>query len=275
MWPFQSGRSESTTVRPCPVCASTRAGIIGLLKKTFVLDLSQEEWQFVQCRNCDLLYISPEPSAADLHRIYVESGQFDDPVYTDPARVAQIVDYMNGCFRALVERSGLKADKPVSVLEVGAGLAWMCRAAKAINPESVTVAQDVSPEAVEKCPWVDFYVLGEILDTRMDQHAPYDVISLTHVIEHLVDPVAVIRRCKSLLGPRGMIFVTAPHRPVGWRDKTSDIALWEKYPYNHVPAHIQYFSMKSMRALSQSAGCVLDHWTHSHEEGQAFEAWLR
>jgi SAM-dependent methyltransferase len=257
------------------VCGGTRAGIIGQLKKTFVLSLSREEWQFVQCRHCDLLYISPEPSAADLQRIYVESGQFDDPVYTDPARVTQIVDYMNGCFRAVIERSGLKADKPVSVLEVGAGLAWMCRAAKAINPESVTVAQDVSPEAVEKCPWVDFYILGEILDTRIDQHAPYDVISLTHVIEHLVDPVAVIRRCKSVLGPRGMIFVTAPHRPVGWRDRTSDIAVWEKYSYNHVPAHIQYFSMKSMRALAENAGCVLAHWTHSHEDGQAFEAWLR
>jgi SAM-dependent methyltransferase len=275
MWPFRSRRSESTTVRPCPVCGSARASTIGQLKKTFLLSLSRAEWEFVQCKHCELLYISPEPSAADLRTIYVDSGQFDDPVYTDPARVAQIIEYMNGCFRVVVERSGHRADHPVAVLEVGAGLAWMCRAAKAVNPDNVTVAQDISPEAVLKCPWVDFYILGDVLDTTIDRRGPYDVISLTHVIEHLVDPVAVIRRCKSLLAPNGIIFVTAPHRPIGWRDGTSDIASWEKYSYNHVPAHIQYFSMRSMRALSEQAGCILDFWSHSSEGGQAFEAWLR
>ena len=275
MWPFRNRRSESTTVRPCPVCGRARAKTIGQLKKTFLQSLSRAEWEFVQCKYCELLYISPEPSAADLRTIYVDSGQFDDPVYTDPARVAQIIEYMNGCFRVVVERSGHRADDPVAVLEVGAGLAWMCRAAKAVNPDNVTVAQDISPEAVLKCPWVDFYILGDVLDTTIDRRGPYDVISLTHVIEHLVDPVAVIRRCKSLLAPNGIIFVTAPHRPIGWRDGTSDIASWEKYSYNHVPAHIQYFSMRSMRALSEQAGCILDFWSHGSEGGQAFEAWLR
>jgi hypothetical protein len=72
-----------------------------------------------------------------------------------------------------------------------------------------------------------------------------------------------------------VIFVTAPHRPVGWSDRTGEIALWERYSYNHVPAHIQYFSSKSMRRLSEAAGCTLAYWSHDHEEGQAFEAWLR
>ncbi len=275
MWPFQSKRSESTTVRSCPVCGKSRARIIGQLKKTFLLSLSKGEWDFVQCKHCELLYISPEPSATDLRTIYVESGQFDDPAYTDPARVALIIEYMDGCFRGVVERSGHRANDAVAVLEVGAGLAWMCRAAKAVNPDNVTVALDISPEAVHKCPWVDFYILGDILDTRMDERAPYDVISLTHVIEHLVDPVEVIRRCKSLLRQHGVIFVTAPHRPIGWRDSETEIAVWEKYSYNHVPAHIQYFSKKSMRKLAEKAGCTLDHWSHNSEEGQAFEAWLR
>ena len=272
---FRSKQSESTAVRSCPVCGNSRARTIGQLKKTFVLSLSKGEWDFVQCKHCELLYISPEPSAADLRTIYVESGQFDDPAYTDPARVALIVEYMNGCFRGVVERSGHRAADPVTVLEVGAGLAWMCRVAKATNPDNVTVAVDISPEAVDKCPWVDFYILGDILDPRVDERAPYDVISLTHVIEHLVDPVQIIRRCKSLLRQHGVIFVTAPHRPIGWRDDRIEITVWEKYSYNHVPAHIQYFSKKSMRKLAENAGCTLDFWSHASEEGQAFEAWLR
>jgi SAM-dependent methyltransferase len=275
LFEFARSQASSATARDCPVCAGSRATSLGHLKKTFLLDLSRDEWEFAQCKRCDLLFISPEPSAADLQTIYVDSGQFDDAAYTDPARIALIVDYMDSCFRRMVERSGRRAQDRVNVLEVGGGLAWMCRAAKAVNRDNSTVAQDISPEAVDQCPWVDEYVLGDIQDPRLDRRAPYDVISLTHVIEHLVDPVDVIRRCKSLLCARGVIFVTAPHRPIGWKDGASDIALWETYSYNHVPAHIQYFSKKSMRALAERSGCVLDHWSDTSEDGQAFEAWLR
>jgi len=272
---FPSRSNAGALVRECPVCAGSEPRGVGKLKTNFALKLSQPEWDFVQCRSCGLLYISPAPSPDDLRTIYVESGQFDDPAYTVPARVALMVDYMNGCFRRVVKRAGHTTCDNVVVLEVGAGLAWMCRAAKSVNPNNVTVAQDISPEAVQACPWVDFYIHSEINSQAVDQHAPYDVISLTHVIEHLVDPVGVIRRCKSLLGRRGVIFVTAPHRHIGWKDRKGDLALWERYSYNHVPAHIQYFSSKSMRKLSEAAGCALDYWSHDHEEGQAFEAWLR
>ena len=85
----------------------------------------------------------------------------------------------------------------------------------------------------------------------------------------------VIRRCRDLLRPDGVIFVTAPHRPVGWNEHSPDISVWEAYSYNHVPAHTQYFSKRSMQALAKQTGSVLDYWSDAHEQGQAFEAWLR
>src|SRR6187549_1288965 len=52
----------------------------------------------------------------------------------------------------------VRPEREVAILEVGAGLAWMCRAAKARNAACVTVAQDVSPEAATRCAWVDRYL---------------------------------------------------------------------------------------------------------------------
>ena len=150
----------------------------------------------------------------------------------------------------------------------------MCRAAKLRNVASITVAQDVSPEAATRCAWVDHYVQGDIEDARLRLHAPYDVVSLTHVIEHLVDPVAVLRRCVSLLGPDGVAFITAPFRPRGWRDDQPDLERWRAYSYNHVPAHIQYFSQGSMRRLADALGVKLVAWSDRHDAGEAFEAWL-
>jgi hypothetical protein len=90
----------------------------------------------------------------------------------------------------------------------------------------------------------------------------------------LPDPVAAVQRCKSLLADSGTIFITAPFRPKNWEDGKSTIAQWREYSYNHVPAHIQYFSRESMAKLVANVGCDLCYWNDRADDGQAFEAWL-
>ena len=104
--------------------------------------------------------------------------------------------------------------------------------------------------------------------------APYDIVSLTHVIEHLLDPVGVLRRLRQLIAPRGLVFVTAPHRPPGWK-RGDGIATWREWSYTHVPAHVQYFSRGSLERAALRAGFEIELWNADQEEGQAFEAWLR
>jgi Methyltransferase domain len=99
-------------------------------------------------------------------------------------------------------------------------------------------------------------------------------VSLTHVIEHLVEPVAAVRRCMTLLASDGVVFITAPFRPRGFRDDAPDLERWRTYSYNHVPAHIQYFSEGSMRRLADALGAKLVAWSDQHDGGEAFEAWL-
>jgi SAM-dependent methyltransferase len=273
---FGRGGETATRARNCPVCDTPVPGIraIGTLPTTGELAFERERYDLVECRTCRLVFISPLPSERDLHRIYVESSQFTDDLYTDPRRVEAILDYMNSCLTRILAHTQRERDTPIATLEIGGGLAWLARAAKALNPQSRTTAQDISPEPLDRCPWVDAYIGGPVSDARIDARAPYDVVSLTHVIEHLTDPVDVLQRCTALLGPGGMILVTAPHRPLGWKSGSSDIALWRAYSYNHVPAHIQYFSRKSMRTLARKVGCELTYWNDASEGGQAFEAWL-
>jgi SAM-dependent methyltransferase len=271
-----SSTAPASDIRACPVCGAKGADAtwIGRLDGTTAAKLSQQEYDLVQCGDCSLIYISPEPTAADLTTMYVHSAQFADPTYTDAARVAAINNYMSSCLTSMLQRQGKAADAPIKLLEVGAGLAWMSRAAKGLQSGTRTIAQDVSPEAIERCTWVDRYVQGEVSDLKLKSEGPYDVISLTHVIEHLTHPVEAIKRCRELLTTNGIIFITAPHRPVGWREYTRNILPWKQSSYNHVPAHIQYFSEKSMRRLADNTGCTLTVWDASHEQGQAFEAWL-
>jgi Methyltransferase domain len=254
-------------MRPCPACLQTQSQLIGELQNTFQGSLSRSAYDLVHCKSCDIVYLSPLPLASDLDTMY-SALQFD---YHSEESVGPIMEFYTNRVRAL--RGALGSDtgghKPFSVLEIGAGPAWVTRAAKSVQADSLTVAQDVSPEMAQKCPWVDHYIVESTDAKALDQWGPYDVISLTHVIEHVPDPVATLRRAGDL--SRGLIFITAPHRPVAWKGTIEE---WRTYSYNHVPAHLQYFSEQGMVETAQRAGLQVIHWDASAEEGQAFEAWL-
>lgn len=219
------------------------------------------------CRLCEVVYLDPVPSAADLKLMYEDSAQFNDAHYTDSERVGAILDYYSSALRRL----NLLPKAGERVLEVGAGLAWIARACKAIDAGITTVAQDVSSEAAVLCPWVDDYFVGplELLPWR----GSYRLVSLTHVIEHLPDPLAMLRQLASMLAPGGRIFVTAPFRPTGWKPGDG-LRGWKDYSYLHVPAHITYFSRRWFDRFAPTCGLRVASWDASHEDGQAFELVL-
>ena len=267
---------ENSDCRPCPICGTLphKTGLIGSLDATFAGNLHLRHYSLTYCTCNGLIYLDPLPSKEDLETLYQKTEQFTSPVYTDPARVDAITQYMLSSLTRILRTHRVPLRRPVSILEAGAGRAWMCRAAKLLDNAFKTTAQDVSAEVAGECGWVDQYIVCEMADPRLDALGPFDVISLTHVIEHLPEPVRAVRRCKSLLAEHGTIFITAPHRPAGWQAGKSTIAEWKNYSYNHVPAHIQYFSEDSMQRLGENSGCTLYYWNDQHEDGQAFEAWL-
>ncbi len=208
--------------------------------------------------------------------MYTENQEFDHPVYRDDGHVELILEYYRSSFLSILNYLGYLPSEPLRILEVGAGLAWVSRVAKSVNPQNSTVAQDLTHITKDETPWVDRFIVEDLLEGRsVDEFGPYHVVSLTHVIEHLVDPRAVMLRIAELLDRSGIVFITAPHRPEGWKRGSSSIEDWRKWSHNHVPGHLQYFSRGSMEKLATASGLELVHWVDTHENGGGFEAWLR
>jgi len=242
---------------------------IGPIALTQTGNFSRSEYNLVYCQEYDAVWLDPKPNQADLKAMYADGVQFSDDVYTKPERVKLVLEYLSGCVR----HRKLIPMSEAAVLEVGAGLSWMNRACKGINPCVRTVAQDVTQEAAAQCPWVDEYYVGEV--ESMPDVEKFDLISLTHVIEHLLDPRAMIELLTKRLKINGAIFVTAPYRPKGWKPEDG-IEPWKSYSYLHVPAHIGYLSERFYQDVcSKIAGLKLESWDASHEEGQAYEVVMR
>ncbi|MEM7349427.1 MAG: class I SAM-dependent methyltransferase [Acidobacteriota bacterium] len=274
--------ASSTGDRVCPICdlPPVPADRIAELEvnHTNRRHLARQSYDLTYCPCGELIYLSPAPSPPDINSMYAESDQFRRDTPESPYRGEHgtaVLEYTTSRLASMVRYMGGDFSHRLRVLEVGAGLSWMCRAAKILDWEHLTVAQDLSDEAVQECRWVDHYYVEDVLEQcSVDTHGPFDVISMTHVFEHLVEPLAMLRRLAELLAAPGLIFVTAPHRPSGWQ-RSADVETWRTWSYNHTPAHLQYFSRGSFANAAEAAGLAVAFWDDSHEDGQAFEGWLQ
>jgi SAM-dependent methyltransferase len=226
------------------------------------------DFKLTHCPRCDSVYLTPAPTSDDLRILYEESVQFSDDHYTSPEQVERILEYYGGAVSGLQ----LLPSGESRVLEVGAGFAWVSRASKQAKPECVTVAQDASAECATRCDWVDQYHVGT-LDSMPDL-GHFDLASMTHVIEHLVDPGAMLGAIARRLKPGGKLFVTAPHRPTAWKPDEG-VGKWLEYSYLHVPAHVTYFARSWFDRIAPRHGLQVVHWDAQHENGQVFELVLQ
>lgn len=254
---------------PCPICGHAVAPqrVLGEVANTHTGPFSVNSYRLIECANCDVVRLDPIPGAEDLRTLYERSVQFADAHYTDEPQVARMLEYYGTC----LDKLGLMPPDGSHMLEVGAGFAWVSRACRARSAAVKTWAQDVTSECATRCPWVDQYIVGTL--QAVPRNVQFRLISMTHVIEHLADPAAVLRDLAGRLAPQGRIFVTAPYRPKGWTPGAG-IGPWKDYSYLHVPAHISYLSRRWFEQVAETSGLELLRWDPSHEEGQAFEAIL-
>lgn len=280
---------DSFTPRACPLCNGAGAKRLGVLDVTLnqLRRIGPVHFDLVCCTDCELIFLGSLPSKEIFDTLYIHNTQFDCSTYRG-SREAVIVEAHRLWLREILAlqlrnrspkwlwntlKRRVICHKPKRILEIGSGLSWMSRAAKVLRDRTITVAQDITSEAAEACPWVDHYLVGtlESKNEEIQAFCPYDVISMTHVIEHLPDPVHVLRQCSTWLASHGTIFVSAPFRPLGWSPSTS-FELWKNWDLNHTPAHLQYFNQKSMEQCALKSGLRLVKF---ESDKDAFIAWLR
>ncbi|MGB7600542.1 MAG: class I SAM-dependent methyltransferase [Candidatus Sulfotelmatobacter sp.] len=78
---------------------------------------------------------------------------------------------------------------------------------------------------------------------------PYDVAVLSNVLEHALDPGAMLTSVRRLLKPEGQVWISCPNRRSCLR------SVFGRWWINwHVPFHITHFSPRTLRDLLQERG---------------------
>lgn len=152
-----------------------------------------------------------------------------------------------GEMRWLTLRDFLRRNKGKikNVLDYGCWIGHQTIRAANELPEATFFGVDVTPrniELAEECKAkyakhgnVEFHVYDEMSDGPKDGDT-YDLIILNEVLEHVLDPAALIERLESWCNPGGTIFITVPYGP------------WEAMSYETFPhrCHLRHYEMNDL-----------------------------
>ena len=192
-----------------------------------------------QCGRCQLIYVSPRPSAGEIVNLYSH-----DEAKTNAA-VLQSDEYN----RRLAARHALRmlrSRKPGgSLLEIGAGMGFFCEEARAAG---------YSAHAIELNHTQAGHIRGAgiAVESRPLSEAfpemKFDVIYHCDVLSHFTDPVAEFRAAVNRLNPGGVVMFETGN----FGDVHPRYYRWIKsFQY---PDHLFFFSESSLRQLLDRSG---------------------
>jgi 2-polyprenyl-3-methyl-5-hydroxy-6-metoxy-1,4-benzoquinol methylase len=227
-------------------------------------------WNFRQCPNysCGLIWIDPMPVEEDIGRAYgaYYTHQANTPATSFKKTCLRI--WRKGAVPFLSIVSPLHRERrklelmylhdraPGRVLDVGCGSGE--RLAKLRDRGWEVFGQDVDPRAVAQARQA-FQIDVRVGSLDKVGFAPnsFDCVIMNHVIEHVHDPVRLLKQCKSLLKKGGDLIVVTPNcKSVAHRHFGTD---WRGL---EPPRHLFIFSRSALASVAKRSGLsVVRSWT--------------
>lgn len=221
--------------------------------RKFILLASYDRFGLMQstvmCSNCGLVQSNPRMTAKDTALFY------SSDVYR---RIYNSADYLEKSEAQYSPRTGshiyneirkfIEIRPGISILEVGAGGGWNLIPFTRAGADVVGI--DYSPSLVE---------LGNAHGIPMKQgtieavQGHYDVIILSHVLEHLPDPLSSLATLKMRLKPTGLLYIAVPN--------------FRSFPLNDLQnAHAYYFDPQTFAHYCAKAGllCIAQGPSETH-----------
>jgi 2-polyprenyl-3-methyl-5-hydroxy-6-metoxy-1,4-benzoquinol methylase len=268
--------SEQITASPRPACPF--CGRLGDILHTEMVDWLNgvpESWGMRKCLSCAVAWLDPQPVADDIPQLYARYythhanqpatylgrlqpqvskavlARLGYPVMAPKRILPRLLSYFPFAKRvALLNVVGLSASEGGSLLDVGCGNGELIARLHSLGWKVSGVDFDASAVSYARSQHLDVR-LGTIADIQETER--YDVIVLSHVIEHVADPVQLLRDCGKCLRPgTGRIIIFTPNI------NSAGHARFEKYWRGlEVPRHFILFSPAGLRMCIERAGLLV------------------
>ena len=145
----------------------------------------------------------------------------------------------------IISRIKRLAGEHDEILEVGCGLGYLTYSLRCSNYQATGI--DISSVSISKARelYGPYYEHCDIVSFNVFNKKKYRFIILSEVIEHVTDPVSLLKNLRSLLDDDGIILLTTPNR-----SSFPQESLWMT---DAPPIHLWWFSEKSMSYIAEKA----------------------
>jgi SAM-dependent methyltransferase len=199
-----------------------------------------------RCVACESEFLFPRPSSADLVAFYPSDYHaFND----DHGRLATSLVRFRAKRRARTYER-LLGGRSGRLFDVGTG---DCRhfdeLREVLDIECAGVELQPDVAAAGRARGYDV-VVGTLEEMDLTGHeGRYDLVSMNHVLEHVIDPAEVADRARRLLRPGGHLLGQLPTNS-SWEAR----AFGRRWGGYHFPRHLQMFSRAGLERLLAKAG---------------------
>jgi 2-polyprenyl-3-methyl-5-hydroxy-6-metoxy-1,4-benzoquinol methylase len=234
-------------------------------------------WRVVRCRSsdCGLLWLNPGPVAEELGLLYENYFTHEAEAHSSdgvglrnlvrraiqqrllgyPARVSVRVRALSALVQlvpwyrasALRELFWLPATDTGRLLDIGCGNGAPMRRFVAAGWAATGIDFDAEAVAAARSAGLDARV-GALKEQALP-NTHFDVILMSHVIEHLADPLSELIECRRILKPSGSIVIATPNA-----HGLGHLAFGRHWLGLDPPRHLQIFTPNALTRLLQMAG---------------------
>lgn len=201
------------------------------------------DYAFRRCGGCGLVFMDPRPTRAELPTFYPASYHNFDPPKNAISKflLNRYLDRQAAICRKLMRRDG-------AMLEVGCAAGDLLERVVQTGTAATVHGIDVSAEACARARDRGLDVFHGTLD-EFETDQRYDLIFMSHVIEHVLDPVETIVKVTALLKPGGVLYLETPNV------RSLDARIWKRrWGLIHYPRHLYLFDRGTIVRLLETGG---------------------
>ena len=221
------------------------------------------------CLSCGLIQ-SPRVGSLYLKNFYASNYRKQVETFSD--RYREFMDKRGDAQYNFVLSSSPGKFSPKRVLDVGAGIGSSLIKYKGAD-ELIAIEYDKKCiEEIESRSCIK--VFNETLVFSPKYKDYFDLIILSHVFEHVNDPLSYLYKLHSVLAPNGLVFIEVPNEPLALVNHNIGRGRREGHLFNYTPsllnsmiAKSKLFEILSMKTFSIDVASYIEGGNLSSEWG--------
>lgn len=264
----------------CPICSNPKRQPLhsDLVDNTF--SVAPGKWKLWQCQTCDGVYLDPRPTPNTLSQAYLRyyTHQPNEKIQKKSSRLLRkyrlrlsngYSNWRYGTNEApsawlgkylihAMQKSKEEIDNRLrlipritegrrTLLDVGCGNGSFLSLAQNCGWDVVGI--DTDAKAVHNAIQNGVNAFEGGIEIYEGQNDIFDVITLSHVIEHVHDPVKLLKACHNLLKPGGQLWLQTPNI-----DSFGHKLFQKNWRGLESPRHLVLFNRKSLKLALRKAG---------------------